>query len=41
LSVSNPLGGGATIMASYAIDGDDGVAGGSSSANDEVGACAP
>jgi hypothetical protein len=37
LSVSNPLGGGATIMASYAIDGDDGVAGGSSSAKDEVG----
>jgi hypothetical protein len=37
LSVSNPLGGGASIMASYAIDGDDGVAGGSSSAKDEVG----
>jgi hypothetical protein len=37
LSVSNPLGGGATIMASYAIDGDDGVAGGSSRAGDEVG----
>jgi hypothetical protein len=37
LSVTNPLGGGASIMASYAIDGDDGVAGGSSSAADEVG----
>ena len=37
LSVTNPLGGGASIMASYAIDGDDGVAGGSSSAKDEVG----
>jgi len=37
LSVSNPLGGGATLMASYAIDGDDLVAGGSSSAKDEVG----
>ena len=37
LSVSNPLGGGASIMASYAIDGNDGVAGGSSDALDEVG----
>jgi hypothetical protein len=37
LSVTNPLGGGASIMASYAIDGDDGVAGGSSDAVDEVG----
>ena len=37
LAVSNPLGGGATIMASYAIDGDDGVAGGSSAAADEIG----
>jgi hypothetical protein len=37
LSVSNPLGGGASIMASYAIDGDDGAAGGSSDALDEVG----
>jgi len=37
LSVTNPLGGGASIMASYAIDGDDGVAAGSGSAGDEVG----
>jgi hypothetical protein len=37
LSVSNPLGGGASIMASYAIDGNDGVAGGSGDAADEVG----
>ena len=37
LSVTNPLGGGASIMASYAIDGDDGVALGSGSAGDEVG----
>ena len=37
LSVTNPLGGGASIMASYAIDGDDGVAGGSGDAGDEVG----
>ena len=38
LSVTNPLGGGASIMASYAIDGDDGVAAGSSkSSNDEIG----
>jgi len=33
LAVSNPLGGGATIMASYAVDGDD-----SGHAGDEVGA---
>jgi len=33
LAVSNPLGGGATIMASYAIDGT-----GSKSAKDEIGA---
>ena len=33
LAVSNPLGGGATIMASYAVDGDD-----SGHADDEVGA---
>ena len=38
LAVSNPLGGGATLMASYAIDGDDLVAGGSSAAGDEIGA---
>ena len=39
LSVTNPLGGGASIMASYAIDGDDGVAltGSSKSSNDEIG----
>jgi hypothetical protein len=37
LSVTNPLGGGASIMASYAIDGNDGVAGGSGDAKDEVG----
>jgi len=37
LSVSNPIGAGATLMASYAIDGDDLVAGGSSAAADEVG----
>jgi len=39
LAISNPLGGGATIIASYAIDGDDGVAlTGSSAAADEIGA---
>ena len=37
LSVSNPIGTGATLMASYAIDGDDGAVGGSSAAADEVG----
>jgi hypothetical protein len=32
ISVTNPLGGGASIMASYAIDGD-----GSADAKDEIG----